>query len=268
MIITSHNTHAILDIKFSPHDPDLLATAQTMGCLQTFRLVKEDDLVKLIPQQTIFLFDPDVIILSLTWPPTTQGSLACTLSTGTVATVDIHLSGNNVEYEYTPHYDQAWTCEYSPDGKILYSGADDSVLNAQDLETKQTIWKDKKKHSAGVTAIMARHDNNTLLTGSYDDQLRVFDLRTRGVVGQINLGGGVWRLGKRGTDSQSIVASCMYVGSRIINLGEDLRSPSVVARFEEHESMNYGCDIHPSDLNTVVSCSFYDKRVCIWDVTY
>ena len=80
------------------------------------------------------------------------------------------------------------------------------------------------------------------------------------MVGHINLEGGVWRLGKRGTDGQSIVASCMYVGSRIVDLGEDLHTPSVMARFEEHESMNYGCDIHPSEPNIVVSCSFYDKK--------
>ena len=159
-----------------------------------------------------------------------------------------------------------WTCEYSPDGRILYSGADDSVLNTQDLETQQTLWKDRRTHGAGVTAIMARPDNFTLLTGSYDDNLRIIDLRTRGVVGQINLGGGVWRLGKRGTDGRSVIASCMYVGSRLVDFGEDLRTPSVVARFEEHESMNYACDIHPMDPDIVVSCSFYDKRVCIWDI--
>jgi len=182
-----------------------------------------------------------------------------------VAIISSDLPKSNVEYSYEPHSDQVWTCEYSPDGRILYSGADDSVLNLQDLETRQMVWKDSRTHGAGVTAIIAR-DNFTLLTGSYDDNLRIIDLRTRGAVGQINLGGGVWRLGKRGTNGRSVIASCMYVGSRLVDFGEDLRTPRVVASFEEHESMNYACDIHPMDPDIVVSCSFYDKRVCIWDI--
>ena len=219
----------------------------------------------LIETQKLYLFDPDVLLLSLTFSPTNPELLACTLSTGGVAIVRPSLPRNDrVEYEYQPHIAEAWTCEFSPDGRTLFSGGDDSALNAQDLETQQSLWKDRRTHGAGVTAIMARPDSRTLLTGSYDDTFRVWDLQTRGVSGQINLGGGVWRLGKQG--SSSVIASCMYVGARVVDLGQDCTSPSVVARFEEHESMNYDCDIHPSDLNTVVSCSFYDKRVCIWDV--
>ncbi|KAF8424033.1 WD40-repeat-containing domain protein [Tirmania nivea] len=261
-----HDTHAILDAKFSPHDPDYLATAQTHGCFQTFRLDRNADPPSLVNKRTISLFDPESILLSLIWNPMDPSLIACTLSTGGVAIINSDLPKNNVGYSYEPHSDQAWTCEYSPGGRILYSGADDSVLNAQDLETQQMVWKDRTTHGAGVTAIMARPDNFTLLTGSYDDNLRIIDLRTRRVVGQINLGGGVWRLGKRGTDGRSVIASCMYVGSRLVGFGEDLRTPSVVARFEEHESMNYACDIHPMDPDIVVSCSFYDQRVCIWDI--
>ncbi|RPB23627.1 hypothetical protein L211DRAFT_838483 [Terfezia boudieri ATCC MYA-4762] len=46
----------------------------------------------------------------------------------------------------------------------VFAGADDSVLYAQDLETKAMVWKDRKTHGAGVTAIMARPDYFTLLT--------------------------------------------------------------------------------------------------------
>lgn len=50
----------------------------------------------------------------------------------------------------------------------------------------------------------------------------------------------------------------------------------VLARFEEHESMNYGSDVQP-DLKKekkgekekkkkIVSTSFYDRRLCLWTV--
>ena len=49
----------------------------------------------------------------------------------------------------------------------------------------------------------------------------------------------------------------------------------IVARFEEHESMNYASDVQPlvttsgalmTTGRTVVSTSFYDKLMCLWRI--
>lgn len=49
----------------------------------------------------------------------------------------------------------------------------------------------------------------------------------------------------------------------------------VLAKFEEHESMNYGSDVQPElkkekkkekEKKKIVSTSFYDKRLCLWTV--
>ena len=42
----------------------------------------------------------------------------------------------------------------------------------------------------------------------------------------------------------------------------------VLARFEEHRSMNYGSDVLPTNgkLKSIVSTSFYDKRLCLWHI--
>lgn len=201
-------------------------------------------------------------MLALTFSPTSPDHLALTLSSGEVALFS--LSAAEITYQYQPHELEAWTCEFSPDGKTLYSGGDDSVFCAQSLEAETQLWRDRKTHQAGVTAILAREAvNSTVLTGSYDEWLRVFDSRTRRVVEDIRLGGGVWRLHMR--DEGSVLASCMHAGARIVSVPE--RGPlSVVARFEEHESMNYGSHIHSSRPDNVVSCSFYDKRLCIWSI--
>ncbi|KAI5793778.1 WD40-repeat-containing domain protein [Peziza echinospora] len=284
-LLSSHPTNAILDVKFSKNDPTYIATGQSGGLYQPFRLItttsssSSTSTPRLTPNphNTSPILDPSRLLLSLSWHPTDPHLLACTTDDGRVVlfhdtqtpdgnpnTTSDERDTNVVVNEYKPHDAEAWTCEFSPDGTILYSGGDDSVLNAQDLVTEQSIWRDRKTHGAGVTAIMARPDNNTLITGSYDDHLRVFDLRTRKVVAEANLGGGVWRLADRG--GQSLVASCMYAGTRIVDLGPNGTSPQIVARFEEHESMNYGCGIHPGYPDTVVSCSFYDKRLCIWNI--
>ncbi len=63
----------------------------------------------------------------------------------------------------------------------------------------------------------------------------------------------------------------MHAGSRIVKLsrGEQDRDDwtfEVLARFEEHKSMNYGSDVQPSEgsTKTIVSTSFYDRLLCLW----
>lgn len=73
-----------------------------------------------------------------------------------------------------------------------------------------------------------------------------------------------------------ILASCMHAGTRVVRLCKGASGSGdgaawefeVLARFEEHESMNYGADFQPGGLNaagkTVVSVSFYDQLLCLW----
>lgn len=74
--------------------------------------------------------------------------------------------------------------------------------------------------------------------------------------------------------SYTLLASCMHAGSRIVRITRseaDEWSFDVLARFEEHKSMNYGSDVQPvrsgeeSGKRTIVSTSFYDKLMCVWE---
>ena len=61
----------------------------------------------------------------------------------------------------------------------------------------------------------------------------------------------------------------MHAGARMVRLkrGQDgAWSFEVLARFEEHKSMNYGSAVQPSQdaVKAVVSTSFYDKLLCLW----
>ena len=81
--------------------------------------------------------------------------------------------------------------------------------------------------------------------------------------------------------SYTLLASCMHAGSRIVQLSRsgDEWEFAVLAKFEEHKSMNYGSDVQPlvagaggGDVEggeqqakrVIVSTSFYDKLMCIW----
>lgn len=251
-------TQAVLDLKFSSHDSSLLAAAQSLRRISLFYFIngtlrREHDVT--IHREEL---DDEVLVLSIAFSPTERDILAFTLTTGEVGLLS--LSRREVVYSYQPHTLEAWTCEFSADGRLLYSGGDDSVFCCQDLETRVQVFSNRKAHTAGVTAILPQVDG-TVLTGSYDDTLRVWDVGCRKVLHEVGLGGGVWRLLAMGN---RVLASCMYAGARIIDV--DREGMTVKARFEEHESMNYGSAWHKERPHEVVSCSFYDKKLCVWSI--
>ncbi|PYH89175.1 hypothetical protein BO71DRAFT_423183 [Aspergillus ellipticus CBS 707.79] len=151
-----------------------------------------------------------------------------------------------------------------------------------------------RHHTAGVTAILplpipldVTGGAPWLLTGSYDESLRVYSASRRGeVLGEVGLGGGVWRLQVLesvlgGSEWVGLVlASCMHGGTRVVRVrvgfgerDEEGCEMEVLAEFTEHESMNYASDVwrvgdevQRREKVVVVSSSFYDRRVCVWTV--
>ena len=74
-----------------------------------------------------------------------------------------------------------------------------------------------------------------------------------------------------------ILASCMHAGVRILEVRRAEGGKwliNVLAKFVEHESMVYASDGRPryggGELAgfTVVSTSFYDKKLCVWETEF
>ncbi|KAI5209884.1 WD40 repeat-like protein [Aureobasidium subglaciale] len=208
--------------------------------------------------------------------------------------------------EISCHELEAWTLSFSRDGKAVYSGGDDAVLRFSALPRPSTFtptllssndnqeeedeeeaeeeeylpqWQDRRIHQAGVTAILPLpHHPDILVTGSYDDHIRILSTPLIGrkqVLAEENLQGGVWRLKMLKSEPEvgkfTILASCMHAGARIVEIRKDGSGEwtvEVLARFEEHKSMNYGSDVQPGSESggeqTIVSTSFYDKLLCLW----
>lgn len=175
----------------------------------------------------------------------------------------------------------------------LLSGSD---ANEQDLLPQTLLDYDDRArhHTSGTTAILPLpfplvDDAPLLLTGSYDEYLRVYHATRRGaVLAELCLGGGVWRLQYLKTDSPDVfsskwrflvLASCMHGGTRVVKItgdGESEWDIEILAEFTEHESMNYASDAWKGERKTgtgtkkdellCLSSSFYDKRVCLWRV--
>lgn len=69
----------------------------------------------------------------------------------------------------------------------------------------------------------------------------------------------------------------MHAGARIVRLVRSRNEEwdfEVLAKFEEHKSMNYGSDVQPereeeggsAGVRSIVSTSFYDRLLCLWKI--
>lgn len=290
-----------------------MAAVSSTGTLAIFRL---DDADKSAPLQHLATsrcndLGEDVLFLQCKWHPILSNVVAVTTSRGNARF--LHLDDQWQISQYTdiniPNTLEAWSIAISPPFAHLetesiettvYCGGDDSTLRYTSCSwvvgDTPTVPQEqyspiavKGKHTSGVTAILplnlkVGNGGRVVVTGSYDDHLRVFlihDLHESYGARQVhqvleeNLGGGVWRLDlvrlkeEKNTAHVTLLASCMHAGVRVVELRmtEDASwSMHVTARFEEHKSMNYASDFSPaaSTNMTFVSSSFYDKLLCLW----
>ncbi|KAI6779652.1 Diphthamide biosynthesis protein-like protein [Emericellopsis cladophorae] len=187
----------------------------------------------------------------------------------------------------------------------VYCGGDDSILRyttsayglypraTEDVEVAAQPSILKNQHNAGVTAIFPldafdAEGSRLVITGSYDDNIRLFAVRDPDpaaftkraeLLAEENLEGGVWRLDLVHANASAecpifcVLASCMYAGARLVQFARDKQGIwqcDIAAKFEEHQSMNYGCAFvlgsEGEKSLQCVSTSFYDKMICLWDV--
>ncbi|KAH0542097.1 hypothetical protein FGG08_003477 [Glutinoglossum americanum] len=275
--------YAVLDLHFSPHSPATFAIATSTGAVSLYTLNASIPSPAIAHRHTSKFFSPSILVLALAFHPSDPSLIAVSLSTGSLALTNP--STNSVLHTLPAHALEAWTLAFSSVAENLYSGGDDCSLTryhlgpgGQDLPTK--LWSDRRSHTAGVTAILPFPlDEQILLTGSYDEFVRIYDCGNRRVLAEKKVaeGGGVWRLrliSSYGTDRSRclVLASCMHTGTRLLEVVREggqkrVWEIRVLGAFEEHQSMNYAsdgkCDGGGRGL-VVVSTSFYDRLLCLW----
>lgn len=270
---------AVLDLKYNPNDSSMLISAHSTGCVVIWKVDASERLLQQV--KTCQLFEESSLVTSIFFNPNDTNQLLCTLTTGELAIVN--LQDMSVEYLCTSHDLECWTGsfgELGPLQNVVFTGGDDSKLIAHDLRMQSKIWATSyNHHDAGVVSILNSGPKwnvanpHHMWTGSYDDNLRILDLRVADkhnpelITGYIpkvnqkeNLGGGVWRLIPSPNNNRVLVC-CMYDGARIVEAEED---KFVVSKYfkGDHESMCYGGDWKKDEV--VVTCSFYDNVVQAW----
>ena len=305
-------TCAVLDLHFAPHDPHILAVAGSTGVILLYRLDHQNlndmnnfSCLQLYSSSTL------IMSLAWHPSPEKRSTIAISLSDGQVAIFDHEDESPEATLKAVQAHDlEAWTVAWSPsilaNGRsVLYSGGDDSALckddadswplhstSGQEISQEQLLSSDRKTHGAGVTAILPIESvagviEEVLVTGSYDEFIRVLVLPARRrrsrLLAAKRLGGGVWRLKlleTRLVDEDAevklrILASCMHAGARVLEIRRSREGNwtiDVLAKFEEHKSMNYASDAQPrsdgngTNVTTIVSSSFYDRKLCVWRI--
>ncbi|CEP22175.1 unnamed protein product [Cyberlindnera jadinii] len=295
--LKSFNTDgAVLDLKFCPFDDSIVYTAHSTGDLQIWRFDLESRHMERLHKEQILEEEEDVLITSVITSFIKRGQLLLTATDGSVAVVQASSNGcSTPQFFSSSHELQAWTGAFGHMAElsnVIFTGGDDGFLKAHDLRepSSTAIFETRRLHDAGVTAIQTSQPGNhhgkgswlehkpySLWTGSYDDNVRLLDLRVTPDVGllqgipprirdKMDLGGGVWRFAPSPTPGDNrLLTCCMYDGARILCSKEDESKQVQVLRYYKgsHESMVYGCDWSPQG-DKVATCSFYDGVVHIW----
>uniref|UniRef100_A0A915HJ39 methylated diphthine methylhydrolase n=1 Tax=Romanomermis culicivorax TaxID=13658 RepID=A0A915HJ39_ROMCU len=167
---------------------------------------------------------------------------------------------------------EVWTCCFDPEssGCVVVAGAENGQLKIFDQRCSppSVQYVKNRCHEAGVTHVGCSSQNpHEILTGGYDDKLKIWDKRNMNYcVDEMNLGGGVWRvkfekLTKASCGPRRLLCSCMYNGWALMDIDQ-----SGKLKLIEHENYNdqllYAVDWYPnSDGHKFVSCTFYEKTL-------
>lgn len=214
--------------------------------------------------------------LCVDWNPSAT-SMAVGLSDGSVSIVSLQESELNISQEWKAHDFELWAASFDIQQPMLvYTGSDDCKFSCWDLRNgaSNLVFQNKKAHRMGVCCIAkSPSDPNTLLTGSYDECLRIWDVRSTSlpvIESSIGLGGGVWRIKHHPSIPGLVLTACMHNGFGIVKFGGD--QVRVVETYNKHGSLAYGADWQRGDRVAdgkrtsvaVATCSFYDRLLRVW----
>ncbi|TPX49042.1 hypothetical protein SeLEV6574_g01712 [Synchytrium endobioticum] len=271
-VVAAVETSGTLDVKWislatddewdAPQQSFLVADAT--GGIQLYRF-KPFEIQKRIHHQVA---SANALILMLYIAPTfSTKRVYSSVSDGRISVLD--LTNDLIPIWSTKaHEYEAW-CVSGDGENLVYSGGDDAMLYGWDLRSGSSTFRNKS-HLMGVTYILP-HPSQThphiLMTGSYDEYLRIFDVRkpSTPLYEEVLLeGGGVWKLkpNKLENDTYRVLAACMHAGVTVFDVDSDLNVIKGDQVYKGHKSFVYGVDWYGDEGG--VSCAFEDNSVHVW----
>jgi WD40 repeat protein len=293
-------TSAIFDLKWAPRvvqgEKRLLGEVNAAGQLKMYEYVpptmhagesQPATLTELYEQQVV----DRASCLSLDWNnrkhAVAEPQIAVSQSNSAISLWQLSQTGLQEQARWVAHEYEMWIVSYnSHTPHILYSGADDTKFKGWDVRVANTprtaIFIDST-HTMGVCSIQSHPTREHFLaTGSYDENLRIWDTRQMRTPTLVHpLGGGVWRVRWNPSTlpdrSDSVLCCAMHNGFAVVDLDFatavpteiDLSAPAhsrrpsatsasavprrnsiittsmsawTIAAYKEHTSLAYGAD--------------------------
>ncbi|KAK6920678.1 hypothetical protein RJ641_014356, partial [Dillenia turbinata] len=271
-------TAGIFDMRWNPVGDDvspLLAQADAIGCLRVHALEsngEEGGFLKEISSEKV----SESMCLCVDWNPLAT-SISVGLSDGSISIISFSESKLEVQQDWKAHEFELWaTCFDIHQPQLVYTGSDDCKFSCWDIRDcpSNLVFQNSRVHKMGVCCITkSLMDPNVLLTGCYDEHLRVWDVRSISKPvheTSASLGGGVWRIKNHPSIPGLVLAACMHNGFAVINIkGQE---PKILETYSKHGSLAYGADWQRGNMcregnrktSVVATCSFYDQLLRVW----
>lgn len=148
-----------------------------------------------------------------------RGTLAVSASGDGVAKLWNLISGTCVK-EF-PSKDRGMACvEFSPDSRAIFAGGNDQVIYQFDASTGELI-REMQGHSGLVRSLHLDSANSRLVSGSYDNTVRAYDIHTGDAIVHLSGWTASWILCAK-LDYRRIVASSQDSRIVIIDFGFQL----------------------------------------------
>jgi hypothetical protein len=190
-----------------------------------------------------------------------------------------------------------WSCMIKDmTGHIFFTGSEDSLFKMWDRRTDQKAVGVNRTHNASINSIQnfLNDDNsNYIVTGSYDETLRIIDIRKFGeCVYKKKLDCSIWDLNQlnfKGRGNLFLMA-CVYEGFNVFEFDPEkiilennendssciknifsfaLEKEESIYKSLNHKTIVYGVDstnFQSDDELYVTSCSFYDNTISFWKI--
>ncbi|CAG7847072.1 Diphthine methyltransferase; AltName: Full=Diphthamide biosynthesis protein 7; Short=DPH7; AltName: Full=WD repeat-containing protein 85 [Serendipita indica DSM 11827] len=282
---------AVLDMKwsFEERESPRLAIAEAQGVLRFYDLESTpngDSPAQLKEIQQVQATEATNLCLSLDWSNRREltgsnGKVVVSISDGSICTVEPVDGMYAVTREWHGHDHEPWIAAWNYwDTNVVYTGGDDICWKGWDIRTDLTFptFVNKRSFEGGVTSIQAHpHVENYVAVGSYDEQVRLFDVRKPAKpVTTVHVGGGAWRVKwhPSPTRKTDLLIACMHDGFKVVRFTDACFGSSssegvceVITRFDKHTSLAYGVDWQhygKGEETLVASCSFYDCSLMTW----